>query len=235
MRVRFWDGVWVRLTSGFPTNWHVSFKTRALLFAALILLFCGLFLVYKYVTQNSIEYSVPAVPSESPALVPTMMLADDYIYRQDDKRWARETIGDTTDTMAAYGCTISSVALAVSNLTQTEITPSMLQTQLSDVGGFTSRGWLIWDKVSEATDGEVAAKYYDKPNHADIKSCMAAGNYPVVKIKLYDSIIHWVAIVGTTEDQYLIRDPLVGGADDAPIELSDRSEDIFGVRCIMGM
>jgi len=101
------------------------------------------------------------------------------------------------------------------------ITPMELETRLTQAGGFTDRGWLIWDKVSEATDGKVAARYYDAP-----------GNYPVVKIKLYDSIIHWVAIVGTTKDQYLIRDPLVGGETDGPIELSDRSQDIFGVRCI---
>ena len=61
---------------------------------------------------------------------------------------------------------------------------------------------------------------------------MEDGNYPVVKIKLYDSIIHWVTIVGTTKNQYLIRDPLVGKSSDSPIELSERSSDIYGVRCI---
>jgi len=94
---------------------------------------------------------------------------------------------------------------------------------------------LIWDKIKSATDGKVTAKYYDTPKHEDIETCMADGNYPVIKIKLHGSIIHWVGIVGTTKDDYLIRDPLVGNAHDAPIELSDRSDNIDGVRCIIGL
>jgi len=62
---------------------------------------------------------------------------------------------------------------------------------------------------------------------------MAAGNYPVIKIKLYDSIVHWVMIIGTSKDEYLIRDPLIGEAADGPIALSTRSSDIYSVRCIM--
>ena len=160
------------------------------------------------------------------------MLRDEYVFRQDDPKWASETIGDTTDTMERYGCTIASVALAASNLTQSEITPQALETRLSDVGGFTDRGWLIWDKITPATDGNIQAKYFDTPNHADIDACMKAGHYPILKIKLRGSIIHWVAVVGRTKDQYLIRDPLVGKATDGPIELSHRSDDIYGVRCI---
>jgi len=164
--------------------------------------------------------------------VATFMLQDKYVFRQDDTRWSGETIGQTEDSLSAYGCTIASVAMAASNLTQSEITPMEMEHRLTQTDGFTSRGLLIWDKVSEATDGKVSARYYDTPNHRDINSCMEDGNYPVVKIKIYDSIIHWVTIVGTTENQYLIRDPLVGKSSDSPIELSERSSDIYGVRCI---
>jgi len=174
--------------------------------------------------RNRPQTLVPvAVIPERP--LATFMLPDEYMFRQDDVRWAGETIGETEDSLA-------SVAMAASNLTQSEITPMELEARLTEADGFTSRGWLIWDKVSEATGGKVSARYYDTPDHRDINRCMAEGNYPVVKIKLYDSIIHWVAIVGTTKDQYLIRDPLVGEADDRPIALSERSNDIFGVRCI---
>ena len=174
-----------------------------------------------------------AVPAQPTRPVPTFMLSDSFVYRQDDARWGAETIGSTEDSLRAYGCTIASVAMSASNLTQTEITPQVLEARLSDAGGFTNRGWLIWDKVEEATDNQVRAKYYDTPRHEDINSCMASGNYPVVKIKLYRSIIHWVMIVGTAEDEYLIRDPLVGAVTDGPIALSSRSGEIFGVRCIM--
>lgn len=95
--------------------------------------------------------------------LPIFMLPDNYVFRQDDARWGGETIGETEDSLTAYGCTIASVAMAASNLTQSEITPMELETRLTQAGGFTDRGWLIWDKVSEATDGKVAARYYDAP------------------------------------------------------------------------
>lgn len=162
----------------------------------------------------------------------SFMMPDRYVYRQDDTRWAAETIGDTSDTLYAYGCTIASVAMAASNLTRERITPQSLNTKLSDAGGFTDRGWLIWDKVQEATDATVSATYFDKPSHQDINLCMDDGGYPVIKIKLYESIIHWVTIVGKSDDEYLIRDPLLGIETDPPIGLSSRSDKIHAVRCI---
>lgn len=183
--------------------------------------------------QKRLRPPAPPIAAKPAKPVPTFMLPDNYSFRQDDTRWASETIGGTDDTLRAYGCTIASVAMSASNITQTEITPQMLEAKLSEVDGFTNRGWLIWDKVQVATDNQITVKYFDEPKHEDINTCMREGNYPVIKIKLYDSIIHWVTIVGTTKDQYLIRDPLVGGADDKPIELSERANDIYGVRCIM--
>ena len=177
--------------------------------------------------------SAPAVSTKPAQPIPTFMLPDNYAFRQDDSRWGAETIGQTEDSLRAYGCTIASVAMSASNLTQTEITPQILETRLSDAGGFTDRGWLIWSKVQAATDNQVTAKYYDSPRYEDINSCMAAGNYPVIKIKLYDSIVHWVMIIGTSKDEYLIRDPLVGEAAAGLIALSTRSSDIYSVRCIM--
>lgn len=203
-------------------------------FKPIYLLSCLSICLSGFAIAYLITRGKPPAPVDARPDVPlaTFMLPDNYVFRQDDGRWASETIGNTTDSLAAYGCTIASVAMAASNLMDSEITPIEMETRLTQVSGFTGRGWLIWDKVSEATNGQVSARYFDNPNHSDINSCMEAGNYPVVKIKLYDSIIHWVTIVGRTKDQYLIRDPLVGSKEDRPIKLSDRSQDIFGVRCI---
>ena len=160
------------------------------------------------------------------------MLPDNYAYRQDNPIWASDKIGDTEDSLLAYGCTISGVAMAVSNLTEEEVTPQTLNRKLSDAGGFTDRGWLIWDKVSEVTEGRVEAEYFDTPSHETIRSCMDEGGYPLLKIYLPGQIVHWVTVVGNSKAQYLIRDPLSGGPNDPPIELSERSEDILGVRCV---
>ncbi|MEP3891733.1 MAG: hypothetical protein ABJN69_14845 [Hellea sp.] len=160
------------------------------------------------------------------------MMPDGYVYRQDDERWAADTIGNTSDTLGGYGCTIASVAMAASNLTGERVTPQRLNTKLSENGGFTDRGWLIWGEVKSATDGAVSARFFDKPDHQDINQCMDEGGYPVIKIILRQSIIHWVTIVGKSGDEYLIRDPLVGIETDLPVGLSSRSDKIHAVRCI---
>lgn len=194
-----------------------------------VLLVVGLIVIIALSRRHQTIVPVNVSP---PANLPTFMLTDDHIYRQDDARWADETIGETDDTLYAYGCTIASVAMAASNLTGQSISPKNLEENLSSHDGFTDRGWLIWDKVSKATDGAVTAKYYDQPSHTDIKTCMNNNGYPVVKIKLGGTVIHWALIVGTTKEDYLIRDPLVGTIDDPPIKLTSRSDQIYGVRCI---
>jgi len=204
--------------------------THKIIIAALLIGLLGLCLI---VLSRGVGPSDNSVDARPPAPVATFMLGDNYFYRQDDDRWGSETIGDTDDTLYAYGCTIASVALAASNLTGAEITPWELEQNLSKVDGFTDRGWLIWGKVQAATDGQVRAVYYDTPNHSDIDGCMETGGYPIVKIKLMGAIVHWVAIVGRTKDQYLIRDPLYGSREDGPVELSQRGKDIYSLRCVL--
>lgn len=178
---------------------------------------------------QTISHPVPAEP-ERP--VPTFMLPDNHFYRQDDPRWAGDTIGQTTDRMAGYGCTIASVAMAASNLTGEKITAGELQKQLADNDGFTDRGWLIWSALPKATDHQVKARLYRQPDHAHIQTCMDAGHYPLIKIYLGGTIVHWVLIVGTTESGYLVRDPLFGNAQDPPVTLASRADKIHALRCI---
>jgi len=168
----------------------------------------------------------------TPQVAPALMLADNYSYRQDDPIWASDKIGATSDSLGHFGCTIASVSVAASNLLGTEITPEDMNTRLSDVNGFTNRGWLVWKHVETATDGQIRAALDPKPSHEAINQCMLADGYPVIKIKLGGEVIHWVVIVGRADNDYLIRDPLVGTAKDEPIQLSSRSENIYASRCV---
>lgn len=163
---------------------------------------------------------------------PPFMLADNYAYRQDNPDWGAQTIGSTSDSLASYGCTIASVAMAASNLLQTNISPGDMNTKLGNEHGYTKRGWLIWSKIEAATDGKVRAVVSPNPSHAAINQCMQNDGYPVIKIKLNDLITHWALIVGKTDSGYLIRDPLVGQSTDKPIRLSKRSHYIYATRCI---
>ncbi len=161
-----------------------------------------------------------------------MVLPDTAAFRQDTAEWAGDTMGQTTDTLGRYGCTVSSVANAISNVTGAPISPKQLNEKLGQVGGYTSRGWLIWGKVTDATDGAVRVTVHDEPTHEGIAACMADGGYPVVKIKLGGVIPHWVLLVGRKDGEYIMRDPLIGAPDDPAIPVSVRGDKIYSLRCL---
>ena len=177
-----------------------------------------------------IKLSTPLTP---PMTTPELMMADDYFFRQDDEGWGTDNIGATTDTLTGYGCTISSVAMAASNLLQTKISPGDLNRDLGAVDGYTDRGWLIWKKLEAVTGNKLRTVLYAKPSHASIKQCMQNEGYPIIKIKLNNQLVHWVIVVGKSERGYLVRDPLVGNAQDVPILLSERTDYIYSARCIL--
>jgi len=198
---------------------HAPVLFGIVLFAVL----CGFLLILGALPQK------PS-PSKSKSFSPDIMLTDNAVFRQDDKRWAKDKIGATQDTIYDYGCTLTSAANAITNLTGREMTPAAFNKKMSRVGGFTDRGWLVWSKIEDITDGKVVARMYNNPSHKRINSCLAKGEYPLVKIFLGGTLQHWVMVVGRNGEDYLVRDPLVTSAD--PTLLSSRGDEIHSVRCI---
>lgn len=190
------------------------------------------FVAYRY---PSIVMDVLRGPVEPVAVFQAgsedIIMRDTASYRQDDAAWAGDLMGSTSDTLGAYGCTLTSVANAVSNVTGQVVSPRDLNAKFGQIGGYTSRGWLIWSKVAEANEG-VHVTVHDTPSHSAIEACMRAGAYPIVKIKLGGVIPHWVLLVGRKEGSYIMRDPLLGAPMDAPLPVSTRADKIFSLRCL---
>jgi len=161
-----------------------------------------------------------------------ILLPDNASFRQDHPDWASDKMGQTTDTLGDYGCTVSSVANAISNVTGTEISPKILNENLGKVSGYTNRGWLIWSKVSQATQGAVQITVHDQPSQTAIEACMVGGGYPIVKIKLGGVVPHWIMLVGRKNGEYIMRDPLLGKPSDGPLPISVRSKKIHSLRCL---
>jgi len=219
------------------------FKIRPLkrTFILLFLLAVLLVILTQYqknsAPENRVKRPQPAanltanLPPKPPVKL-TVALPDNYAFRQDDPRWGARKLGKTKDSLSEYGCTVTSVAMAVSNLLKTEISPAEMNTRLTKVDGYTSSGWLIWRHVGTATKGKLRAVMNTNPSHAAIKQCMQEGGYPIIKIDLDQRINHWVVIVGKSKDDYYIRDPRIGKTDDAPIPLSSRSDYIYATRCV---
>ena len=88
---------------------HVTSGKLKLIYLGLCLVVIALIAGFILNTKPS-EPVNHTVPEDMQA---SFMMPDEYVYRQDDTLWAADTIGDTSDTLYAYGCTVASVAMAV--------------------------------------------------------------------------------------------------------------------------
>ena len=67
-----------------------------------------------------------------------------------------------------------------------------------------ARGWLIWGKVAEATEGRIGVEVCSVPTHEGMDRCLQAGNIPVVKFFLPSGAPHWGVVVGKSGQDYLV-------------------------------
>ncbi|MGB6229936.1 MAG: hypothetical protein WBF53_07400, partial [Litorimonas sp.] len=134
-------------------------------------------------------------------------LPDRVHFLQKDPRWARDTLGDTGDTIARYGCVVTSVAIALANL-GFDTDPGDLNRRLSETDNYTPRGWLKWKGVGEVTNGKAEATFHSEVNAGLIRDSLAAGEYPLVRFILPNGRSHWAVILGQSERGYHMRDPL---------------------------
>lgn len=130
-----------------------------------------------------------ATPVLLPPSVPAnYMLADLSNFRQDERGWAYDPLGHTNQTMREFGCTVTSVANAITNYDQDFVTPRILNNNLIKAGGYTDRGWLKWSAISAATDGKYSARIFNSASNANIDTWLANNEYPVVKIFLRGTV-----------------------------------------------
>ena len=93
--------------------------------------------------------------------------------------------------------------------------------------GFTERGYLVWSKVGEITNGKIQIGI-PEVSHAVIDAELAKRRPVIVKILLAPTIPHWVLIVGKENQEYLVMDPL--NDDKRLVKLSELSDSIEAVR-----
>ncbi len=185
--------------------------------------------LYWWGYVHRISRAIPAHYDLKSVAYPDIRLPDKTHYLQNDPRWAGERLGGTDESLGQVGCTIASVAAALTNL-GIAITPLELNTQLQNAGGYTSRGWLIWSAIEKVTVSKANVVAYRSPSHDNINACLNERNYPVVKFLINGVVPHWVLVVGREQGDYLVRDPLVTKTD--AIKLSSRTSLILSHRCV---
>lgn len=142
-------------------------------------------------------------------------------------------MGGTNESLESEGCLVTAAAMALVNLGfQTD--PGDLNRSLRENGGFNSRGWLVWSGLERATGGKAKTVFYAREdarnNTNDVRACLAAGYYPLIKFDLPSGKNHWVMVVKDTKQGFYIRDPMVNSRKSIP--LSMRAKAIDAVRCV---
>jgi hypothetical protein len=156
-------------------------------------------------------------------------LADKVQFLQTDNRWKRQTLGGTNESLENDGCLVTAAAMALVNL-GFRTDPGDLTNRLKAYNGFTKQGWLIWSGLERATDGKVKTVFTDQTDDGTVRSCLAAGYYPLVKFDLPSRRSHWAVVVKETKRGFYVRDPMVSSS--VPVPLKSRANGIDAIRCI---
>jgi hypothetical protein len=139
------------------------------------------------------------------------------MFKQWDPRWAGDRLGDTRTALANAGCTVSCAAMVLAHL-GLDADPGKLNAWLRAHGGYTGRGWLVWEKCAEYSGGRAALDYLGEPEAAVIERALAAGRPAIVKLFLAGGAQHWVLVVGRDGEDWLVNDPL--DRSEGPVRLA---------------
>ena len=148
-------------------------------------------------------------------------------YRQDDAAWADDLLGTSAYTMKSSGCLVSCIASAVSMETGTAVTPGSLNAIFSEKGVYDSEGNIQWAAL-DALEG-FTAEVYQELSQSDLDACLAAGQYPIVRVRMHGlGSFHYVLVVGVRDGVYLCMDPL----ENSLTKLSHYLDRVYAVRVV---
>ena len=148
------------------------------------------------------------------------------LYRQDDKRWADETLGGSRYTMEKSGCLVSCIA-AVVTMTKEEKTPGILNEEFSAHNVFDAEGNILWDALRNM--GEYEVDVFNEVTEELLIECLKDGRYPIVRVRMHGvGNFHYVLIVKAENGEFYCMDPL----EDKLTKLSKYGNRIYAVRCV---
>lgn len=147
--------------------------------------------------------------------------AEPPLYWQRDPLWARDRLGFGNTTIGAYGCVITSLAMALSFKLGQRILPTDVNMMLKSARGFTGENGnlIIWDALERAFPGvrfRGLARYRYRPAPRDtILSALEKGHIVVAQVDLHPGgplNEHWVWVLSPNKmdpdmDDYWIHDP----------------------------
>lgn len=155
-------------------------------------------------------------------LTPTKVIEPKQVefFLQNDKRWGSDHLGNTKSSLSTSGCLIACLASAINTLDTTQhISPRKTNRALLKNAGFTEDGMILWANINKAFP-RIDYNYTNSFHAELIEKDLEAGNIPVIKVKYKgDGIFHWVLIVGSNEEDFLLMDPLEQSKKPIPLHV----------------
>lgn len=197
-------------------------NNKIILFITIIILIVGLFfLIYVGKIFYIKNYGLHIKPTSS--IKPIQI---EY-YLQNDNIWSKEKLGKTNYTIGSHGCLLSVIASINSHLYQTT-NPKELNDIFIDKDIYDNSGEIIWYKISNALP-PLNYSYKRIFSGKTISNNLQENIMSIVKVKYKKhGIFHWVLIVGSTDNDFLIYDPL--NADKKYTELYKTHGKVYAYR-----
>ncbi|MDE7176199.1 MAG: hypothetical protein K2O59_00100 [Lachnospiraceae bacterium] len=196
---------------------RVTSKRKIRIFIIILCLF------FMMIGAVALRFRGGHVVSANEDVVPAVKIV---LYRQDDERWADETLGDSGYTMGKSGCLVSCIASAVT-MTKGEKTPHTLNEEFSAHNVFDAEGNILWDALRNT--GEYEVDVYKEATEELLIECLRDGTYPIARVRMYGlGNFHYVLIVKAENGEFYCMDPL----EDELTKLSKYSNRIYAVRCV---
>jgi hypothetical protein len=117
-----------------------------------------------------------------------------FYWQRDDCR-KDETLGGSCESLSKVGCTVCSRSMVLSHY-GVNLTPKELNNLLKQNDGYTWRGWLKWNTISNISQNKAAVQGLAKPSYAHIDAALKNGKPVLAKVSINHVIPHWVLIVG---------------------------------------
>lgn len=128
-------------------------------------------------------------------------------YRQDDERWAKDALGNSSFTMKSSGCLVTCIASALSMGGTQEVTPGELNKIFSENNVYDSEGNIQWSAIENI--GGYSVNVYSDVDEQVIYQWLSEGYYPIVRVRVSGiGNWHYVLVVGLEDQEYICMDPL---------------------------
>lgn len=134
------------------------------------------------------------------AILATGVLGIDFpLYKQCDSKWGQEQLGTSSKTICSSGCTVSSAAMMLYALGNTQLDPSTLNKWLIENKGFDRGNNFVWGSISK-----FGVSFYGFISNSQIKEFLDQGKFLILNVR---SGGHWVLATGYSGDTIYVNDP----------------------------